>query len=64
MATPALENVDITLPTELQNLTIALDAGLDKFATSNTIVQSAALTATKHIFDLCRLNVTASNILG
>ncbi|KAF9526428.1 U3 small nucleolar ribonucleoprotein complex, subunit Mpp10 [Crepidotus variabilis] len=52
MATLALDSSDVPLPSELQQLSTVLDAGLEQLAISNPNVQSAALKATKHIFDL------------
>ena len=43
---------EVVLPTVLSNLTNVIDSDLHDFASGSTHIQSAALHATKFLFDL------------
>ena len=43
---------EVVLPTVLSNLTNVIDSDLHNFASGSTDIQSAALNATKFLFDL------------
>lgn len=43
---------EVVLPTVLSNLTNVVDSDLHNFASGSTDIQSAALNATKFLFDL------------
>lgn len=45
---------DVVLPPDLQTLSALLDESPESLAIGNSAIQTAALNATKHIFDLCK----------